>query len=153
MPSQLTPGPVGGGDVAGARLGELLVRDQMISVAQLKEAQAEQRETGQRLGYSLTKLGYIQESDLTQFLSRQYGVPPIDLSTFEIDPEVSKLVPEDVCRRHTVIPVNRTGASLIVAMSDPANILAIEANGASVWAQQSRRDVDERTFTRAIFAD
>lgn len=98
----------------------------MISFSELRQAQDEQRRSGQRLGYSLTKLGYIKETDLTQFLSKQYGVPPINLAEFEIDPEVIKLVPEDVARKHHVIPVNRAGASLIVAMADPSNILAID---------------------------
>jgi len=113
-------------DAGGSRLGELLVRENMISLSQLRQAQEEQRRSGQRLGYSLTKLGYIKETDLTQFLSKQYGVPPINLAEFEIDPEVIKLVPEDVARKHHVVPVNRAGASLIVAMADPSNILAID---------------------------
>ncbi len=116
----------GSGPKGASRLGELLVRESMISVNELRQAQDEQRKTGHRLGYSLTKLGYIKESDLTQFLSKQYGVPPINLQDFEIDPEVIKLVPEEVARKHTVIPVNRAGAALIVAMSDPSNILAID---------------------------
>jgi len=116
----------GSGPKGASRLGELLVRESMISVNELRQAQDEQRKTGHRLGYSLTKLGYIKESDLTQFLSKQYGVPPINLQDFEIDPDVIKLVPEEVARKHTVIPVNRAGAALIVAMSDPSNILAID---------------------------
>jgi type IV pilus assembly protein PilB len=121
-PPATQPAEAGG----GSRLGELLVRENMISLSQLREAQQEQHKSGQRLGYSLTKLGYIEETDLTQFLSKQYGVPPINLGEFEIDPEVIKLVPEEVARKHNVLPVNRAGASLIVAMSDPANILAID---------------------------
>ncbi len=121
-PPATRPAEVGG----GSRLGELLVRENMISLSQLREAQQEQHKSGQRLGYSLTKLGYIEETNLTQFLSKQYGVPPINLGEFEIDPEVIKLVPEEVARKHNVLPVNRAGASLIVAMSDPANILAID---------------------------
>lgn len=113
-------------DAVGSRLGELLVRENMISLPQLRQAQEQQRKTGHRLGYSLTKLGHIQETDLTQFLSKQYGVPPINLAEFEIDPDVIKLVPEEVARKHNVIPVNRAGSSIIVAMSDPANILAID---------------------------
>jgi type IV pilus assembly protein PilB len=110
----------------GSRLGELLVRENLISLDQLKRAQDEQQKTGKRLGYSLTKLGYIAESDLTDFLSKQYGVPSINLAEFDIDPEVIKLVPEEVCRKHMTIPVDRQGATLIVAMSDPSNIFAID---------------------------
>lgn len=108
------------------RLGELLVRENLITLQQLQKAQEEQRKGGGRLGFNLTKLGYIEESELTQFLSKQYGVPSINLSEFEIDPEVIKLVPQEVAEKHQVIPVNRAGASLIVAMADPSNIFAID---------------------------
>ena len=76
-----------------ARLGELLVRENLISLQQLQKAQEEARKSGSRLGYSLTKLGYIAESDLTSFLSKQYGVPSINLSDFEIDQEVCDEIP------------------------------------------------------------
>jgi type IV pilus assembly protein PilB len=108
------------------RLGELLVRENLISLQQLQAAQEEQRKAGGRLGYNLTKLGYIEENELTQFLSKQYGVPAINLSEFEIDNEVIRLVPREVAEKHQVIPVNRAGASLIVAMADPSNIFAID---------------------------
>ncbi len=109
-----------------ARLGELLVRENLISLQQLHQAQSEQKHSGGKLGYHLTKLGFIEESELTQFLSKQYGVPAINLSEFEIDHEVIALVPQDVAEKHQLIPVNRAGASLIVAMSDPSNIFAID---------------------------
>src|SRR6266446_520266 len=108
------------------RLGELLVRENLISSQQLQKAQEEQRKTGGRLGYNLTKLGYIKESDLTAFLSKQYGVPSINLSDFEIEQDVINLVPKDVAEKHQVIPVNKSGANLIVAMADPSNIYAID---------------------------
>lgn len=108
------------------RLGELLVRENLISLQQLQKAQEQQRQAGGRLGFNLTKLGYIEESELTSFLSRQYGVPSINLVEFEIDPDVIKLVPHEVAERHQVIPVNRAGASLIVAMADPSNIFAVD---------------------------
>ena len=108
------------------RLGELLVRENLISLQQLQQAQDDQKKEGGRLGYHLTKLGYIQEHELTGFLSKQYGVPPINLRDFDIDPEVIKLVPREVCEKHNVIPVNRAAASLILAMSDPSNIFAID---------------------------
>src|SRR5438128_11501477 len=103
------------------RLGELLVRENLISLQQLQKAQEEQRKTGGRLGSSLTKMGIIGEQELTTFLSKQYGVPAINLSDFEIDPEVIKLIPVEVAKKHEVVPVNRAGSSLIVAMSDPSN--------------------------------
>ena len=109
-----------------ARLGELLVRENLISLQQLQKAQEAQKQEGGKLGYQLTKLGYIEESQLTEFLSKQYGVPAINLSEFEIDADVIKLIPKEVAEKHQVVPVNRAGASLIVAMSDPSNIFAID---------------------------
>jgi type IV pilus assembly protein PilB len=109
-----------------SRLGELLLRDQLISSAQLELAQEASRKSGERIGHSLVKLGALQEEELTHFLSRQYGVPAINLSEFEVEPAVIALVPKDVVARHRVIPVNRSGQALIVAMADPANILAID---------------------------
>jgi type IV pilus assembly protein PilB len=109
-----------------SRLGELLLRDQIISAEQLQRAQEESKRSGERLGNSLVKMGAIQEEDLTQFLSRQYGVPAINLNEFDIEPEVIALVSKDVAMRHKVVPVNRAGNSLIVAMADPSNILAID---------------------------
>jgi type IV pilus assembly protein PilB len=108
------------------RLGELLVRDNLISLQQLQKAQEKQKAEGGKLGFHLTKLGFIEESELTQFLSKQYGVPAINLSDFDIDHEVIQLIPRDVSEKHQLIPVNRAGASLIVAMSDPSNIFAID---------------------------
>jgi type IV pilus assembly protein PilB len=108
------------------RLGELLVRENLITLQQLQKAQDQQRTSGGRLGFNLTRLGYIEETELTAFLSKQYGVPSINLADFEIDTDVIKLVPKDVATRHQVIPVNRAGASLIVAMADPSNIFAID---------------------------
>jgi type IV pilus assembly protein PilB len=109
-----------------ARLGELLVRENLISLQQLQKAQEAQKVEGGKLGFHLTKLGYIEETQLTEFLSRQYGVPAINLAEFEIDADVIKLIPKDVAEKHQVVPVNRAGGSLIVAMSDPSNIFAID---------------------------
>ena len=109
-----------------SRIGELLVRESLISPEQLLEAVEESRNTGGRIGYSLTKLGYIDESELTNFLSKQYHVPSINLSDFDIDEEVIELIPKDVSQKHRCIPINRAGSSLIVAMSDPSNIYAID---------------------------
>ena len=109
-----------------SRLGELLLRDQIISPEQLQRAQEESRKSGDRLGNALIKTGAIPEEDLTQFLSKQYGVPAVNLAEFDIDSEVIALVPKDVAIRHRVVPVNRAGSSLIVAIADPSNILAID---------------------------
>ncbi|MER2559744.1 MAG: type IV-A pilus assembly ATPase PilB [Myxococcaceae bacterium] len=108
------------------RLGELLVRENLISVQQLRKAQEEQQKNGTRISTALIKVGAIEESKLTDFLSKQYGVPAINLKEFDVDPEIIKLVPKDVAEKHLVIPVNRAGSSLIVAMCDPSNIYAVD---------------------------
>ncbi len=108
------------------RLGELLVRNQLISDNQLANAISEQKKEGIRLGAALVKLGYVQEHDLASFLSKHYGVPSIDLSQFDIDPAVIELVPSEVAQKYQLVPINRAGATLIVAMSDPSNIFAID---------------------------
>ena len=109
-----------------SRLGELLVKEQLITPLQLRKAMTEQRRSGGRLGHELTRLGYIDENELTGFLSSQYGVPSINLSDIELDPDVLKLIPKEVVTRHQVIPVNRSGNTLIVAMADPSNIFAVD---------------------------
>jgi type IV pilus assembly protein PilB len=108
------------------RLGELLVREKLISLQQLRQAQDEQRRTGQNLGATLAKLGYISDGEITNFLSAQYRVPAINLDEYEIDQDVLKLVSKDVCDKHKIIPVSRAGSSLIMAMADPTNLHAID---------------------------
>ncbi len=112
--------------MAANRLGELLVRNKLIDEKQLAKALEEQKASGGRLGASLVKLGYLKEEDLAAFLSRQYGVPSINLSEFEIDESVIKLIPAEVVQKYQLIPVNRAGSTLIVAMADPSNIFAID---------------------------
>jgi type IV pilus assembly protein PilB len=112
--------------MSSGRLGELLVRENLISVQQLRKAQEEQQRNGTRIGSALIKVGAIEEHKLTDFLSKQYGVPAINLKDFEIDSEIVKLVKKEVAQKHLVIPVNRAGQSLIVAMSDPSNIFAVD---------------------------
>jgi type IV pilus assembly protein PilB len=109
-----------------SRLGELLVKANLITPEQLQKALAEQKATGGRLGFNLTKLGFVNEDTLTSFLSKQYNVPAINLSEFEVDPSVIKLIPLDVAKKYLVIPVNRAGSTLILAMSDPSNIFALD---------------------------
>ncbi len=108
------------------RIGELLVRENLISLAQLKRAQADQRTTGKRLSYSLSRLGILGERELADFLSAQYGVPWMSLTDYEIDPKVVELVPRAVASKHTALPVQRAGSTLVVAMADPSNIYAID---------------------------
>src|SRR5687767_8801790 len=111
---------------SGSRLGELLVREKLISLQQLRRAQEEQKRSGSNLGYTLAKLGYVSDGEITNFLSTQYRLPAINLDEYEIDSEVIKLVGREVCEKHRIIPVSRSGSSLIVAMSDPTNLHAID---------------------------
>jgi len=109
-----------------SRLGELLVREKMLSLQQLQQAQDEAKRTGKRLGATLSRLGYVNDQALTQFVAKQYSLPSINLSEIDIDASVLKLVPKDICEKHQVIPVRRNGPTLIVAMADPSNIYAID---------------------------
>lgn len=101
-------------------------RARVVPSEQLRKAQDAKKRDGGRIGYHPIKTGAIEESKLTEFLSRQYGVPATNLRDFKIDPEVIKLVPKRVPLKHQIIPVNRAGATLIIAMSDPSNIFAID---------------------------
>jgi type IV pilus assembly protein PilB len=112
--------------VGAARLGDMLVKATLISKDQLQKALQQQETSGGRIGSNLVKLGFISEDDITSFLSRQYGVPSINLSHFEIDSNVIKLIPSEIAQKHQVIPINRTGNVLTVAMADPSNIFAID---------------------------
>ena len=103
-------------------LGELLVRESVIDFEQLEQARRDQKEHGGRLTTSLIRLGLVKESELADFLGKQFNLPTIDLTHFEIDPEILKLVSRQVCEKHCVIPVSRAGKNLVVAFSDPSNI-------------------------------
>src|SRR5688572_22663665 len=109
-----------------ARIGDLLVKEGLISQEQLGKALDEQKKTGGRLGSCLVKLGYINDEEVTTFLSRQYGVPSINLTYFEVDPSVIKLIPEETARRYEVVPLSRVGSSLTIAMVDPTNVFAMD---------------------------
>jgi type IV pilus assembly protein PilB len=108
------------------RLGDLLVREKLISREQLEKALQEQKQSGTRVGYNLVKLGYIQETELTKILARQYKMPAVDLSRFEVDPRIAKLVPADLAMKHLVLPLKRDGRTLTVAMADPTNLGVLE---------------------------
>ncbi|MDJ0789636.1 MAG: type II secretion system protein GspE, partial [Myxococcota bacterium] len=108
------------------RIGELLVKENLLTTEQLRKARDEARTGGGRLGAQITKLGYLQENELSEFVAKQYGVPDIDLEEFDVDPSVIQLIPEEVALKHTVLPVNRAGSTLIIATADPSNIFAID---------------------------
>jgi type IV pilus assembly protein PilB len=108
------------------KLGDILVREGLISQDQLKKALLEQKNSGMRLGYTLVKLGFIEETEVTKMLARQYRMPAVDLSRFEVDARILKLVPGDIALKHTVLPLKREGRTLTIAIVDPNNVTAIE---------------------------
>ena len=108
------------------QIGELLVRENLLSAEELQKARSEVAAKGGRLGAQITKLGLLEESQLSDFVAKQYGVPSIDLDDFEVDPKVVALIPEDVVIKHNVVPVNRAGSTLIIATADPSNISGLD---------------------------
>ena len=108
------------------RLGDLLVKEKIITPEQLEQANKVQKEQSCRLGSALVKLGFLTDEDVTNFLSRQYGVPAINRSYFEIDSAVVKLIPFETAKRYQILPLSRVGASLTIAMVDPTNVFAMD---------------------------
>jgi type IV pilus assembly protein PilB len=108
------------------RLGEILLKESLITQDQLDKALEFQRSNGGKLGSCLTKMGFITDDDITGVLSRQYGVPSINLKYYEIDPIVIKLIPQDTALRYQVVPLSRVGSVLTIAMTDPTNVFAMD---------------------------
>src|SRR3979490_3500019 len=108
------------------RVGDLLVKEKVITQEQLEQATKLQKDSHSRLASALVKLGFLSDEDVTNFLSRQYGVPAINLSYFEIDPAVVKLIPYETAKRYQILPLSRVGASLTIAMVDPTNVFAMD---------------------------
>jgi type IV pilus assembly protein PilB len=111
---------------AADKLGDILVREGLISQDQLRKALSEQKSSGMRLGYTLVKLGFVEETEVTKMLARQYRMPAVDLSRFEVDPKILKLLPPDIASKYTVLPLKREGRTLTIAIADPNNVTAIE---------------------------
>src|SRR5260370_30885399 len=108
------------------RLGDLLVKEKIITPEQLQRGSKVQKGTNWRMGSALGKLNFLSDEDVTNFLSRQYGVPAINLSYFEIDASVVKLIPYETAKRYQILPLSRVGASLTIAMVDPTNVFAMD---------------------------
>ena len=108
------------------RIGELLVQKNRISASQLRQARERARRSGGRVGDEIAKLGYLEQAELTDFVAKQYGLPAIDLGEFEIDRDIVRLIPEDVARKHCVIAINRAGSTLVLAITDPSNLVVID---------------------------
>jgi type IV pilus assembly protein PilB len=109
-----------------AKLGEILVRENLITPQQLREALEYQRSNGGRLGSNLIKMGFLSEDVITAILSRQYGVPSVNLDMFRIDAEVVSLIPRETAQKYGVLPISKVGATLTLAMADPTNVFAMD---------------------------
>src|SRR5437763_6093596 len=108
------------------RIGELLLKEKKITPEQLQQALAAQKSNGGKLGYNLVKMGFVKDEEITALLSKQYGVPSINLAQFQIDPAVVKLVPPETAQKYQIIPLSRSGATLTIAMTDPTNVFAMD---------------------------
>ncbi|PYV19984.1 MAG: type II secretion system protein GspE, partial [Acidobacteria bacterium] len=109
-----------------SQIGELLVKENFITSDQRDEALKYQRQHGGRLGSVLISLGYVEDDDITALLSRQYGVPSINLAYFEIDPTVIKLIPVETAQKYLIVPLSRVGSTLTIATVDPTNVFAMD---------------------------
>jgi type IV pilus assembly protein PilB len=108
------------------RIGELLLKEKRITPDQLQQALNHQKANGGKLGYNLVKLGIVKDDEITALLSKQYGVPSINLTQFEIDPAVIKLIPAETAHKYQIVPLSRAGATLTIAMTDPTNVFAMD---------------------------
>ena len=108
------------------RIGELLLKEKRLTPAQLQEALNYQKTNGGKLGFNLVKLGFVKDEEITALLSKQYGVPSINLAQFEIDPAIVKLIPAETAHKYQIVPLSRSGATLTIAMTDPTNVFAMD---------------------------
>src|SRR5215218_8079583 len=108
------------------RIGDLLLKEKRITPAQLQEALTYQKTNGGKLGFNLVKLGFVKDEEITALLSKQYGVPSINLAQFDIDAGVIKLIPAETAQKYQIVPLSRSGATLTIAMTDPTNVFAMD---------------------------
>ncbi len=108
------------------KLGELLLKENMVTPQQLQEALGHQKMNGGKLGKAFVSLGYVRDEEITSLLSRQYGVPSINLDHFEVDPAIIKIIPSETSRKYQILPLSRSGATLTIAMADPTNVFAMD---------------------------
>jgi type IV pilus assembly protein PilB len=108
------------------RIGELLLKEKLITPDQLQQALGQQKSNGGKLGYNLVKMGFVKDEQITALLSKQYGVPAINLASFKIDLTIIKLVPTETARKYQIIPLSRSGSTLTIAMTDPTNVFAMD---------------------------
>jgi type IV pilus assembly protein PilB len=108
------------------RIGDLLMQEGLITKEQLDMALREQKQSGTRVGYNLVKMGFVPETELTKMLARQYKMPAVDLSKFQVDPKIAKLIPGEMAMKNLVLPLKRDGRTLTVAMADPTNMGVVD---------------------------
>ena len=108
------------------RLGELLLKENMVSPQQLQDALNHAKRSGGKIGKAIVSLGFVRDEEITSLLSRQYGVPSINLDHFEVDPAIIKIIPAETARKYQVLPRSRSGATLTIAMADPTNVFAMD---------------------------
>jgi type IV pilus assembly protein PilB len=132
------------------KIGEMLLKGNLITADQLRAALETQRRTKERIGLVLVKTGSIKEPELLSFLGRQFNIPVVDLSKYEINPEVVRLLPEDMVQKHLALPINRVGAKLIVAVADPSNIGILDAIGFKTGYAVELVLASEKDITTAI---
>ena len=108
------------------QLGQILIEQGLITSAQLEQALEEHRKTPKSLGRVLIDLGLIKEADLVRALAEQVGLEFVDLADYHIDPSSTMLLPDALARRYRAIPIGERDGKLLVAMSDPANVYALD---------------------------
>ena len=108
------------------RLGELLLKENMVSPQQLQDALNHAKQSGGKIGKAFVSLGFVKDEEITSLLSRQYGVPSINLEHFNVDPGIIKIIPAETARKYQVLPLSRSGATLTIAMADPTNVFAMD---------------------------
>ncbi len=113
-------------NVVQDRLGDLFVREGLITQAQLEEALDESQRSKTRIGFALVKLGFVAEDQLTRALAKQFRVPAVDLEKVKVDDKILRLVPEEVAMKHRVLPLRKVGRTLTVAMANPTDMGAID---------------------------
>ncbi|HEV8456117.1 MAG TPA: type IV-A pilus assembly ATPase PilB [Gemmatimonadales bacterium] len=112
--------------VPAERLGDILVKEGLLSRERLAQALVEQRSSGMPLGFVVAKQGLVPEVEITRIVARQLRVPAVDLSHFEVDAKILKLIPAEIAKRHVVLPLKREGRTLTVAMACPTDQVLLQ---------------------------
>jgi type IV pilus assembly protein PilB len=112
--------------IVSKKLGELLCEKGILNEAQLEKALKIQAEKGGLIGQIIVMLGYAKEEEIAQVLTLQYGYPYLPLQSYDVSPEIIKLIPENVCKQYNLIAIDRIGNLLTISMSNPLNVQAVE---------------------------